>query len=347
MDSLDVEVLQRAQDWLAGGRQVMLATVVRTWGSAPRPPGAMMALRDDACVAGSVSGGCIEDDLIYRLREEGMPLRPQAVTYGVSAEEARRFGLPCGGTLQLVIEPLDANSQLDALLARMAAGDLVSRELDLTTGRVRLAGARADDELAFDGEVLRCMFGPRYRLLLIGSGQLSAGLAGIAGALDFAVTVCDPREEYAEEWSVSGTTITRDMPDDVVIAMQPDARTAIVALTHDPKLDDLALMEALKSPAFYIAALGSRRTNAARRARLREFDLTQAQVDRLSGPAGLYIGSRTPMEIAVSIAAELVARKNRAAVPAAVKVQHAKERLEALATGVHERAAAIVVPVTM
>lgn len=347
MDSLDVEVLQRAQNWLACGRQVMLATVVRTWGSAPRPPGAMMALRDDACVAGSVSGGCIEDDLIYRLREEGMPLRPQAVTYGVSAEEARRFGLPCGGTLQLVIEPLGANAQLDALLARMAAGELVSRELDLATSRVRLAGARADDELAFDGEVLRCMFGPRYRLLLIGSGQLSAGLAGIAGALDFAVTVCDPREEYAEEWSVSGTTITRDMPDDVVIAMQPDARTAIVALTHDPKLDDLALMEALKSPAFYIAALGSRRTNAARRARLREFDLTQAQVDRLSGPAGLYIGSRTPMEIAVSIAAELVARKNRAAVPAAVKVQHAKEGLEALATGVHERAAAIVVPVAM
>ncbi len=328
MDSLDLEVLTRARDWLAAGHRVMLATVVRTWGSSPRPPGALLALRDDGRGVGSVSGGCIEDDLIHRLRHEGLPTRAHAVSYGVSADEARRFGLPCGGTLQLVLEPLSDATALDELLARLGRGELLTRRLDLASGRASIGPGHADQSLHFDGTTLISTFGPRYRLLLIGAGQLSACLARIATALDFTVTVCDPRAEFSDEWTVSGTTLTRDMPDDVVMAMQPDARTAVIALTHDPKLDDLALMEALKSPAFYVAALGSRHNNDARRERLRGFDVSAAQIERLHGPAGLYIGSRTPAEIAVSIAAELVAMKNGAAADSLLNVRDAKRALD-------------------
>ncbi|QDF95063.1 hypothetical protein CJ010_00100 [Azoarcus sp. DD4] len=328
MDSLDHDVLTRARDWLAAGRRVLLATVVRTWGSSPRPPGALLALRDDGRAVGSVSGGCIEDDLIDRLHRDGLPAVPQLVSYGVGAEEARRFGLPCGGTMELVLEPLADPAPLDALLARLAAGELVERRLDMASGTASLAAAHPEQGLAYDGRTLTSVFGPRYRLLLIGAGQLSESLARIALALDFAITVCDPREEYHEEWRVPGTTLTRDMPDDVVIAMRPDARTAVIALTHDPKLDDLALMEALRSPAFYVAALGSRRNNAARRERLREFDVSEAQVAALRGPAGLYIGSRTPAEIAVSIAAELVAVKNGVTPERVLPVAEAKAALE-------------------
>jgi xanthine dehydrogenase accessory factor len=327
MDSLDLQVLTRADQWLAAGHQVLLVTVVRTWGSSPRPVGALLALRDDGHAVGSVSGGCIEDDLMHQLRHEGMPAGPHLARYGIDAEEARRFGLPCGGSMQMVVEPLSDRHALSPLLAQLSAGALTARTVDLRTGQTSLAPAGAGQVLEFDGETLVSVFGPRYRLLLIGAGQLSASLARIAIGLDFAVTVCDPREEYHEEWSEPGTTLTRDMPDDVVIAMRPDARTAVIALTHDPKLDDLALMEALRSPAFYVAALGSRRNNAARRERLLEFDLDEAQVARLYGPAGLYIGSRTPAEIAVSIAAELVAVRNGVVVDK-VNVAAAKTALQ-------------------
>ncbi|AWI79003.1 MAG: hypothetical protein CVU19_03905 [Betaproteobacteria bacterium HGW-Betaproteobacteria-13] len=328
MDSLDLEVLQRARTWLADGKRVLLATVVRTWGSSPRPPGALLALREDGRAVGSVSGGCIEDDLMQRLRAEGMPETACRVSYGVGAEEARRFGLPCGGTMELVLEPLADPAPLDALLARLAAGELVERSLHLPSGRSALAPAHPEQATGFDGETLVSVFGPRYRLLLIGAGQLAASLARMALALDFAVTVCDPREEWSEEWNVAGTVLTREMPDDVVIGMRPDARTAVIALTHDPKLDDLALMEALRSPAFYVAALGSRHNNAVRRERLREFDLDASQVAALRGPAGLYIGSRTPGEIAVSIAAELVAVKNGVVPERVLPVAEAKAALE-------------------
>ena len=328
MDNLDQEVLHKACEWLTHGHQVMLVTVVRTWGSSPRPPGALLALRADSGAVGSVSGGCIEDDLIYRLRHEGMPLCARSVAYGVSAEEARRFGLPCGGTLELVIEPLSAASHVDVLLDRITHGRLIARELVLSTGAVRLCEARPEDGIYFDGNRLVSVFGPHFRLLLIGAGQLSASLARIAVALDFSVTVCDPREEYSEEWAVPGTVQTRDMPDDVVMDMRPDARTAVVALTHDPRLDDLALMEALKTPAFYVAALGSRRNNDARRTRLREFDLSDTEIAKLHGPTGIYVGSSSPMEIAVSIAAELIAMKNGVPASAWLDVRAAKHALE-------------------
>ncbi|HET6803003.1 MAG: XdhC family protein [Betaproteobacteria bacterium] len=311
MDSVDLDVLRTSADWVDAGRRVLLVTVVKTWGSSPRPEGAMLAVRDDGHVVGSVSGGCIEDDIVDRTRREGQQAtKCDVVTYGVSADEARRFGLPCGGTLQLVVEPLTRESGMRALLREVETGHLVARRLDLASGFATLHPARANDGLEFDGKVLRTIHGPRYRMLVIGASQLSKYLAQIAVGLDYQVTICDPREEYTETWDVPGVTLVRTMPDDTVQAMNLDERSAVVALTHDPKLDDLALMEALKSPAFYIGALGSRANNEKRRERLRDFDLSDTEIARLHGPIGLYIGSRTPPEIAVSILAEITAVKN-------------------------------------
>jgi xanthine dehydrogenase accessory factor len=312
MDSTDLQVLEAARRWLAQGRRCALVTVARTWGSAPRPPGAWLALRDDGVVVGSVSGGCIEDDLIARMADGRLAgERPFPLLYGVTREDATRFGLPCGGTLELVIEPAPDAALLDLLAQRIAAHRLAARSVDLSDGTVSIADARRGDAMQWNGTRLTTIHGPQWRLLIIGAGQLSVVLAQMALALDYEVIVCDPREEYGAEWPVPDTRFETAMPDDTVLAIEPDPHTAIVALTHDPKLDDMALLEALKSPAFYVGALGSRRNTAMRKARLREhFDLSEAEVGRLHGPVGLYIGSRTPAEIAVSILAEITAVKH-------------------------------------
>jgi xanthine dehydrogenase accessory factor len=309
MNSIDVEVLRSAIDWLDRGHRVTLGTVVRTWGSAPRPPGSLMVIRDDGQVAGSLSGGCIEDDLIARVARGELATRlPQVTTYGASADEAQRFGLPCGGTVQVVLEPLSSQSRLRELLAAIEAHRRVARRLDMTTGLVQLDGALEGDTLRFDGAVLATVHGPRLRLLIIGGGQLSHYLAAMAVMLDYRVTVCEPREEYHDGWqAMQGVTLSRSMPDDLVLSMNLDANSAVVALTHDPKLDDLALMEALRTPAFYVGALGSRRNNDARRERLLQFEVSREDARRLRGPVGLRLGGLTPPEIAISIVAEMTA----------------------------------------
>jgi xanthine dehydrogenase accessory factor len=287
-----------------------LVTVIETWGAAPRPPGALLALRNDGFVVGSVSGGCVEDDLIERVRLGERVDRPSLVNYGVTKEEAARFGLPCGGNLRLVQEPLRASGWIDEVLARTERHELVARRLVLETGDVTIESARRDDAFTFDGLTMRALFGPRWRLLMIGAGQLSRAVAPIAMALDFDVICCDPREEYHMTWDVPGTTFSNAMPDDLAVELVLDPHCAVIALTHDPKLDDLTLMEALKSPAFYIGALGSRGNTQKRKERLKEFDLTKEQIDRLHGPIGLDLGSKTPAEIAVSIVAEIIAVRN-------------------------------------
>src|SRR5574343_1592640 len=312
MDSLDTQVLAAARRWAAAGHRFALVTVARTWGSAPRPPGAWMILRDDGQVPGSVSGGCIEDDLIRRAASgEFTGIEPCLLRYGVTADEAHRFGLPCGGTLELVLEPAPDLGVLEELTSRIERGQLALRRVSLADARVTVESASVADALSWDGETLLTVHGPSWRLLIIGAGQISHYLATMAQALGYRVYLCDPRAEYADGWNVPGTERIAEMPDDAVTALNLDPRSAVVALTHDPKLDDMALLEALKSPAFYVGALGSRANNQQRRERLRQyFDLSEAEVNRLHGPVGLPIGSRTPPEIAVSILAEMTAVKN-------------------------------------
>jgi len=310
MDSVDTQVLKKADEWIRTGQRAVLGTVIRTWGSAPRPVGALVAIRSDGQIVGSVSGGCIEDDLIDKIRSGSLLLeRPRSMKYGISAEEATRFGLPCGGTLELVLEPLTAQSKIDTLLERVGAGRQTARKLDLRSGEVSLSEGKGVAALSVDESALISVHGPTWRLLIIGAGQLTQYLAEMALALDYQVMICDPREEYADIWSVPGTTLVRTMPDDTVLECKPDPHTAIVALTHDPKLDDLALMEALRSPAFYVGAIGSRKNQEKRKERLKEFGVTDEQLGRLYGPIGLKNGARTPPEIAVSILAELTGVK--------------------------------------
>jgi len=232
------------------------------------------------------------------------------VQYGVTRDESRRFGLPCGGILQLVVEPQRETVSTKRLLREIQERRIVARRLHLKSGRVDIQPALPFQELEFDGEILTTIHGPRWRLLIIGAGQVSRYLAEMAPALDYQVTVCDPREEYALSWNAAD--IAPGMPDDVVREMAPDARTAIVCLTHDPKLDDLALLEALKSAAFYVGAIGSLANNEKRRMRLALFDITPDEIARLHGPVGLPIGSRTPPEIAISILAEMTAVRHSA-----------------------------------
>ena len=315
MNSIDALVIRTAMDWMNRGHRVVLGTVVRTWGSSPRPPGSLMIVRDDGQVAGSVSGGCIEDDLIERVKRGELASRlPQSTIYGATAEEAQRFGLPCGGSVQIVLEPLSAQSLLRELLSAIETHRVVRRRLELATGLVSLSPCLDGDALRFDSHTLETVHGPRLRLVIVGGGQLSRYLANMAVMLDYRVTVCDPREEYHEGWNaVEGVTLSRLMPDDLVIAMNLDANSALVAVTHDPKLDDLALMEALKTPAFYVGALGSRRNNDARRKRLVEFDVSAAEMRHLRGPVGLNLGGKTPPEIALAIVAEMTAVRRGAA----------------------------------
>ena len=315
MDSVDIEVLRTAEAWRKAGQRVTLGTIVKTWGSAPRPVGALVAIRGDGQVVGSVSGGCVEDDLIEKVRDKAVASAPQLVTYGVTNEEATRWGLPCGGTLQVVLEPVTAASGLEELLATISRQQLVKRRLDMKSGRATLEPGQWRDALEFDGATLVTVHGPRWRLVLIGAGQLTHYLAEMARMLDYHVSVIEPREEYASGWNVAGVPLDRRMPDDVIAAMNLDGHSAVVALTHDPKIDDLALMEALKSAAFYVGAIGSKKNNDARRKRLQEFDLSEGEIARLRGPVGLYIGSKTPPEIAVAILAEMTAVRHGVSEP--------------------------------
>ncbi|MES2977361.1 MAG: XdhC family protein [Pseudomonadota bacterium] len=340
MENMDLGVLRKLHGWRAGGQHAILVTVVRTWGSSPRPVGSIMAMCDDGSLAGSVSGGCVEDDLIARYAHAASdnrslrsvePDAPVFLKYGITADEAHRFGLPCGGTLELLLESDPDADTLEKLIDMLESGRLVRRRSSLKDGAVSLQLASAPTLLELDDDQVTNTFGPEYRMLLIGGGQLTEYLATMALFSGFAVTVCDPRVEYRASFQVPGAQLVSDMPDDVVTAFKPDSHTCVVALTHDPKLDDLALLEALETDAFYVGAIGSRRNQEARRERMStHFGKNAATLSRLKGPAGIYIGSKTPPEIAVSIMAEIIAVKNGVVLPREVDVSTAKTRRSGL-----------------
>ena len=290
-----------------------------------------MALCETGAVVGSVSGGCIEDDLIaqYSKANAIVDRAPLQLKYGISADEAHRFGLPCGGTLELLLEFNPSADSLTQLIESLEKGQLTQRATNLETGAVTLMVSNAPSELQINETQLINTFGPEYRMLRIGAGQMNEYLATMALFNGFAVTVCDPREEYRGAWSVAGVTVKNDMPDDLVQVFKPDRRSCVIALTHDPKLDDLALLAALETEAFYIGAIGSRRNNTLRQQRMIDhFEQTEASLAKLRGPIGIYIGSKTPAEIAVSIMAEVLAVKNGVPLPRDMDVAHAKNSHE-------------------
>ncbi|HJV76117.1 MAG TPA: XdhC family protein [Noviherbaspirillum sp.] len=304
-------MLTDALAWCAAGKRVWIVTVVRTWGVSPRPVGSWAALNEDGLLSGSVSGGCVEDDLLHRLQAgELHRATPFFLEYGVRADEAHHFGLPCGGTLRLLVEPAPQRQQLDELAVGLECGNVVAREVEMATGTVSLRPAESGEDSQLAGNRFVAVWGPRWRLLIVGAGQIARYLAPVAQSVGFGVTVTDPRFEAEQAWNPQIAPMVRDMPDDFLAHWRPDAHSAIVAVAHDPKIDDMVLLEALKSPAFFVGVIGSHATQHKRRDRLRQFDLEEWQIGRLRGPVGLSIGSRTPPEIAVSIAAELIAVRN-------------------------------------
>jgi len=313
--STDCEVLETAVRWLEEGRRAALVTVAKTWGSSPRPAGALMLMDTDGTFVGSVSGGCVEEDLVmrYRVGQLGDQF-PTLIDYGVDSAVATRLGLPCGGRLELLVEQLDSAAPLRQLLDKIMSGQLVARRVCLGTGEVSLhAVSDAVDTFAYQNDTLGKVFGPLWQLLLIGDGQLTRYVAQIALLLDYRIIICDPRDAPVAEMVPDGVERVSMMPDEAVHTYVNHPRSVVVALTHDPKLDDMALLDALNSPAFYVGAIGSQLNSESRRERLQTLGLTTAQLQRLHAPVGLPIGSHAAPEIALSIMAEVTALRNRAA----------------------------------
>jgi xanthine dehydrogenase accessory factor len=315
MQALDHDVLRHALAWLPQTRP-WLCTIVRTLGSSPRPVGSVVVITDDGRQVGSVSGGCVEDDLVERLRAGAFSGElPQLLEYGVSAEENERLGLPCGGRLTLLLQRLDVvdSTWLQQALRALEQRHCIQRQLDLRTGATRTVPVEHFDPLAIDDQHLHQCFGPRMRMLLVGAGQLAHNLAELGLAMDFEVIVTDPRQQLLDQWEGPMVELVQGMPDDVIRVHASDRHSVIITLTHDPRIDDMALMEALGTDAWYVGALGSQRTTEKRLARLRQLELSEEQIARLHAPVGLDIGSKTPIEIAVAIMAELTQLRRRRA----------------------------------
>jgi len=317
----DIDVLNGALNWLRSGQRVALATVIRTWGSSPRPPGSLLAMNGSGQFVGSVSGGCVEDSLVTRYRDGELAsseptastlsnMTPTMVDFGVNRQEATRMGLPCGGRLELLVEELTDPESIDELLQRLRDGQLVARRVELGSGEVSLQPGDGGIEFQLSEAALVKTFGPTWQLLLIGDGRLARHLASMARHLDYRVTICDPRDGFAPSSPLPDVVYSRKMPDDAVRDLSDQTRTAIVTLAHDPRQDDLGLSAALESQAFYIGALGSKRSAQARHKRLASLGYSEQQIERIHGPAGLAIGSKRPAEIALSILAQITAIRN-------------------------------------
>lgn len=318
----DQEVIEVANEWLQSGHAIYLVTVVRTWGSSPRPVGSIAAVRNDGELVGSVSGGCVEKQLVESLLRERAKnqstdasslatMNQKISTLHVDDEQARRFGLSCGGELELVFEPLTSANALSELNEANQKRQTLRRTVNLDTGQAQLqrfndSATAPDNRFEFTGSTVSKVFGPDWRILIIGAGQLSRYTAEFALALDYDVLVCDPRPGFKQAWQVANVPVLDMSPDDAVLAHATDSNAAVLALTHDPNLDDLALLEALPSKAFYVGALGSKRNYEKRVKRLAGLGLESDAIDRLVGPIGLDIGSRTSAEIAISIVAHLI-----------------------------------------
>jgi xanthine dehydrogenase accessory factor len=308
MQSLDQQVLEQLGKWLAAGRLCWLCTITDTFGSSPRPTGSLLACNEDGLYCGSLSGGCVEDNLRESIfKGELARAKPEIIRYGVVVEDVLRLGLPCGGSLEVVIESIhpDQAATYQVLSEKLAARALVKRTVNLDTGAVTVQDADHFMPLSVTDGVLTHTYGPSFQLLLIGAVQVAWYLADMAQALDYQVEICDPRSELVANSPPLKATVVAAMPDDWLRGKIIDQNTAVIALCHDPRIDDMALMEALPQSAFYIGAMGSERTSASRRARLLDLDITEAQLEKLHAPVGMAIGSKTPPEIAIAILAEL------------------------------------------
>lgn len=309
MQGSQLEVLQGCLSCLEQGEKITLVSVAKTWGTSPRPIGSLLAVSSSGRFFGSVSGGCVEEDLIHQLADK--PISSiQKIMYGETAEERHRFGLPCGGALELIAEPLNHIEDVKFIIENIESRKTYLRKVSFETSQASYQPWNQENP-ELTSTHWQNVFGPTWRLLVIGAGETGRYLAEFAQGLGFEVLVSDPRPDYRKNWPLGKLPLLEGFPDDIIQNLNVDVRTAIVAVAHDPKVDDMALLTALRSDAFYVGALGSKLNNQERRQRLVEhFDFTEEEVNQLHGPVGLNIGSKSPAEIALSILAEITAIKN-------------------------------------
>ena len=312
--STDQHVLHSAAQWLSAGSPVWLATVVATYGSSPRPVGSLLAWSADFGMAGSLSGGCVEEDLVARLRAGQVDgSQPQLLLFGDNAAEQARYRLPCGGHLQILLQRLgkDDLAGIQQMLAWLSSRTPFVREVSLHASEQRLTLLQHDSPQTcqLTSECFIQPFQPSYQLLIVGAGEVARHLAALAQPAGFAVTICDHREEFLQGFDAPGTELLCAMPDTLISQRFADSHSAIVALAHDPRLDDMAMLDAFDTRAFYIGAMGSLATSAKRRERLTGLGVSSTQLQRLHAPIGLNIGSKTPYEIALSVLAHLLAER--------------------------------------
>lgn len=311
MVGLQRTVLADVAGWLAEGQRVWLCTIIETWGSSPRPAGSWLALNERGHWSGSVSGGCLEEDLIRRCTGE-QPETRRCLEYGVTDADRETFLLPCGGRIRLLVEPLATARSLahvEALLSALDNREMVTRRLHLETDEATvMAGTEAGQGTVVSVEdgVLRHCLSPGCHLLLVGAGEVAHYVAEFAEAADFRVSLCEPRDAFSQGWRLGSVPLLRSLPDDLVAAQFSDPWSGVLALAHDPRVDDMALLAALRSRCFYVGAMGSVRTSAARRQRLASLGMSDAELSRLRAPIGLDIPSKTPVEIAIAIVADLI-----------------------------------------
>jgi len=308
------DIPETALAWHRAGRGVVLATVVETWGSAPRQAGSLLVVADDGQMMGSVSGGCVEGAVVVEAEAARADGQPRVLTYGVSDEVAFAVGLACGGTIRVLVEPVGRALPVDvleALVAARAAKRAVALVTDLTsfshqvTDGPEVADRLRSDKTGVDDGRLVAVHNPPLRLIVVGAVHIAQALLPMARACGYDPVLIDPRGAFGSEARFPGEVISEDWPDEALAALAPDARTAIVTLTHDPKLDDPAIRIALRSKAFYLGCLGSKRTHAKRVERLTAEGFSDAEIARIHAPVGLDIGAKSPAEIAVSILAQI------------------------------------------
>ncbi|WP_299149769.1 XdhC family protein [uncultured Tateyamaria sp.] len=307
---------EQALAWVNAGQGAAIATVIETWGSAPRRAGAQMVVSATGDMMGSVSGGCVEGAVVVEAMEALEDGAPRVLEYGVSDGDAFAVGLACGGTIKVLVEPVGAampKQMLQDLVAHRAARTPVAYVVDLDTWARRLDTSGHDSRFAADrtgvdedGRTFVAIHNPPLRLAVVGAVHIAQALVAMARVAGYDPVVIDPREAFGSATRFPGERVINDWPDEALAEVGLDTRTALVLLTHDPKLDDPALHLALNSGAFYIGALGSRRTHAKRVERLEEAGFAPGQIARIKGPVGLNIGAASPSEIAVSILAQMV-----------------------------------------
>lgn len=306
-------VIQQLNQWLAQGIQPWLATVVETYGSSPRPEGSMMIYHPAKGIIGSLSGGCIEQELIAQLANKNSDgyANPIIIRYGDSPEQRSRLALPCGGHLDILLEKIKQQDlqHFKTLENALRSRQWISRHIDLRQHNIQTVNEISEHDILRKPNKIVHALKPHDKLLLIGAGEVSRCLAEICKNLEFEVTLCDFRDEFLQGWQVEGVQVIKTMPDDLITEAFHDHHCAIVALAHDPRVDDMAMMQALTTEAFYVGAMGSLKTSNQRRERLAELELNEQQIQKLHAPIGLDIHSRTPYEIAVSIAAHLVSAR--------------------------------------